>query len=188
MMPGRFDFISTRLAGLTVIRRKPLKDERGFFERLFCMEELCEAGLRKPIVQINRSLTRRDGTVRGMHFQYPPYAETKIVSCLRGEIFDVAVDIRQDSQTFLRWHGEVLSAGNNRSLLIPEGFAHGFQALTRDCEILYLVTAPYASTFEGGIHPEDKIVSVQWPLVISQMSEKDASQPCLGQDFAGIFP
>ena len=113
-MSERFDFISTPLAGLTVIQRKPMEDERGFFERLFCAEELREAGLHKPIVQINRSLTRRDGTVRGMHFQYPPHAETKIVSCLRGEIFDVAVDIRAGSPTFLRWHGEVLSAENDR--------------------------------------------------------------------------
>jgi dTDP-4-dehydrorhamnose 3,5-epimerase len=187
-MAERFDFISTQLAGLTVIQRKTMADERGFFERIFCTEELQKAGLQKPIVQINRSLTRRDGTVRGMHFQYPPHTETKIVSCLRGEIFDVAVDIRAGSPTFLRWHGEVLSAGNSRSLLIPDGFAHGFQALALDCEILYLVTAPYACTFEGGIHPEDKAVSIQWPLVISQMSEKDTSQPYIGQDFIGISP
>jgi dTDP-4-dehydrorhamnose 3,5-epimerase len=143
-MSGHFEVVSTPLAGLAVILRKPMRDERGFFERLFCQEELQTAGLTKPIVQINRSLTRKKGTVRGMHFQYPPHSEVKIVSCLKGEIFDVAVDIRSGSATCLRWHGELLSAENNRSMLIPEGFAHGFQTLSDDCELLYLHTAAYA--------------------------------------------
>lgn len=186
-MSPRFDLTSTPLEGLTIIQRKPIEDERGFFERLFCAEELSEAGLRKPIVQINRSVTRKPGTVRGMHFQYPPHAETKIVSCLKGEIFDVAVDIRLNSRTFLRWHGEVLSAENNRSLLIPEGFAHGFQTLTEDCEILYLVTAQYESVFENGIHPEDKSVSIRWPLTISHLSKKDRKQPYIDRNFEAII-
>lgn len=185
-MSNRLDLIATNLAGLTIVQRKPITDDRGFFERFFCEEELRKIGLQKHVVQINRSLTRKKGAVRGMHFQYPPQAEIKLVSCLKGEIFDVAVDIRSDSPTFLHWHGQVLSAENNLSLFIPEGFAHGFQALTDNCEILYLVTAPYASTLEGSIHPEDKAVSVQWPLAISQMSEKDVSQPFIGRDFPGI--
>jgi len=126
------------------------------------------------------------GAVRGMHFQYPPYAETKIVTCLKGEIFDVAVDIRSHSPTFLQWHSEVLSSENHRSLLIPEGFAHGFQTLTDDCEILYLVTAPYASSFEGGLHPEDPAVSVKWPCKISQISEKDSAHRYITESFVGV--
>lgn len=185
-MAARFELISTPLAGLTVIQRKPIIDERGFFERLFCYDELREAGLEKPIVQINRSLTRKKGTVRGIHFQYPPHAEMKIVSCLRGEIFDVAVDIRSGSETFLRWHGEVLSAENNRSLLVPEGFAHGFQTLSEDCEIIYFVTAPYTPSSEGAIHPEDSSVSVQWPVAVAQLSERDSSQRYIGRDFRGV--
>ena len=108
-------------------------DARGFLSRLFCAEELRAAGWTGPIAQINHTHTARKGTVRGMHFQYPPHAEMKLVSCLRGEVWDVAVDIRAGSQTFLRWHAEILSADNGRALLIPQGFAHGFQALTRRC-------------------------------------------------------
>jgi dTDP-4-dehydrorhamnose 3,5-epimerase len=186
MMSERFDFITTPLAGLTVIHRKPMEDERGFFERLFCTEELGEAGLHNPIVQINRSLTRRDGTVRGMHFQYPPHAETKIVSCLKGKIFDVAVDIRQDSQTFLRWHGEVLSAENNLSLLIPEGFAHGFQTLTDDCELLYLHTELYTPEAEGALNAHDARLDITWPRAITEMSDRDRSHPILDSAFVGV--
>jgi dTDP-4-dehydrorhamnose 3,5-epimerase len=185
-MAGRFDFISTPLAGLTVIQRKSIIDERGFFERLFCMDELCEAGIHKPIVQINRSLTRRAGAVRGMHFQYPPHAETKIVSCLRGEIFDVAVDIRAGSPTLLRWHGEVLSAANGKSLLIPEGFAHGFQTLTHDCELLYLHTELYTPEAEGALNAQDTRLGITWPTAILEMSDRDRSHSFMGTDFAGV--
>lgn len=182
----RFDLINTPLAGVAVIRRKPRQDDRGFFERLFCEEEFREASVRKRVVQINRSVTYRSGTVRGMHFQYPPCSEIKIVSCLRGEIFDVAVDIRSQSPTFLRWHGEVLSAENGRSLLIPEGFAHGFQTLTNDCELLYLHTALYAPKAEGALNPRDPRVGIIWPQAITDMSTRDRSQPLLREDFTGV--
>lgn len=186
-MSNRFDIKSTPLAGLVVIGRKPFEDERGFFERFFCAEELLEAGLCKPIVQINRSLTKKMGTVRGMHFQYPPHAETKIVSCLRGEIFDVAVDIRADSATFLRWHGERLSAENCKSLLIPEGFAHGFQTLTDECELLYFHTAPYTPKAEGALNARDPQLGISWPETIAEMSDRDRSHPFLNGDFAGVL-
>ena len=130
-MPGRFDFISTPLAGLTVIQRKPMEDERGFLERFFCAEELREAGINKPIVQINRSLTRRVGTVRGMHFQYPPHAETKIVSCLKGEILTLPwISVRVQPHSCAGTE-KCCPPTNRKSLLIPEGFAHGFQTLSR---------------------------------------------------------
>jgi len=135
---------------------------------------------------MNHSLTRKKGAVRGMHFQYPPHAETKIVMCMKGEIFDVAVDIRAGSPTFLHWHGEILSAENRKSLLVPEGFAHGFQTLGDDCEVVYFVTAPYEATFESAIHPNDPSIAVQWPSEISQLSQKDASQPFIHKDFRGV--
>jgi dTDP-4-dehydrorhamnose 3,5-epimerase len=185
-MSARFEFIPTPLAGLIVIRRKPMQDERGVFERFFCRQELQEAALHKPIVQINRSLTRRTGTVRGMHFQYPPHAEAKIVSCLKGEIFDVAVDIRTGSATFLRWHGEVLSAENHRSLLIPEGFAHGFQTLTDDCELLYLHTAEYMPQAEGALNARDPRLAITWPRAVGEMSDHDRLHPLLSSDFMGV--
>lgn len=185
-MSARFDFTPTPLAGLIVIRRKPIEDERGIFERVFCAEEMREAGLEKPIVQINHSLTRRKGTVRGIHFQYPPHTETKIVSCMKGEVFDVAVDLRTGSPTFLHWHGEVLSAKNGTSLLIPEGFAHGFQTLVDDCELLYFHTMPYTPHAEGALNAQDPLLGITWPHSIGDMSDRDRSHPFLSSDFEGI--
>jgi dTDP-4-dehydrorhamnose 3,5-epimerase len=139
----RFKFIPTPLAGVVVVQRQPVEDSRGFLSRVYCAKEFSAAGVEKPLAQINHTLTRHRGYVRGMHFQRPPHAETKFVTCLRGEVFDVAVDVRRDSPTFLRWHAELLSATNQRSLLISEGFAHGFQTLTENCELLYLHTSAY---------------------------------------------
>jgi dTDP-4-dehydrorhamnose 3,5-epimerase len=139
---ARFTVEATPLSGLKLIQRQKLEDSRGFFSRFFCAEELANAGFAQPVAQMNHTLTRRRGSVRGLHFQYPPHAEDKLVSCLHGEIFDVAIDIRRDSPTFLHWHAEKLSAENGRSLLIPKGFAHGFQALTDDAELLYVHSAP----------------------------------------------
>lgn len=188
MTTDRFSFHPTPLSGLAVIQRKPIEDDRGFFCRLFCAEEFREAGLRKPIAQINHTFTQGKGAVRGLHFQHPPYAEAKIVSCLRGEIFDVAVDLRKVSPTFLCWHGEILSAANRKSLLIPEGFAHGFQTLTEDCELIYLHTASYAPEAEGGVNVLDQRIGVAWPLVISELSERDRTHHMLAADFEGITP
>ena len=143
-------------------------------------------GLTKQIVQINRSLTRKRGTVRGMHFQFPPHAEVKIVSCLRGEIFDVAVDIRTGSPTFLQWHGEILSAGNRTSLYIPEGFAHGFQTLTPDCELLHLHTSAYAPHADGGLHPLDPRIGICWMEPVAEMSERDRSRQHITVSFTGV--
>ena len=178
--------IDTPIAGLKVIQRKPIEDARGYFSRFFCTEEFRLAGLNSRIAQINHSYSKTAGTVRGMHFQLPPHAESKFVSCIRGEIFDVAVDLRRNSPTFLKWHGEVLSAENQRSLLIPEGFAHGFQTLTDDCELLYLVSAVYAPTAEGGVSVQDPLLKIEWPLPISEMSDKDRKILFLPTAYAGI--
>lgn len=180
------DIVTTSLAGLQLVQRKRLEDARGYFSRLFCAEELAEAGFRLPVAQINQTLTRRQGAVRGLHFQHPPHAEDKFVSCLRGEIFDVAVDLRRDSPTFLRWHAEVLSASNQRSLLIPQGFAHGFQALSENCELLYLHSRPYAAQAEGALHVADPMLAIEWPLPVAELSARDAAHRYIDDTFRGI--
>ena len=134
----------------------------------------------QPVVEIEQ------GAVRGMHFQRPPHAEMKLVTCLHGVIWDVAVDLRAGSSTFLKWHAEELSAENRRALLIPEGFAHGFQALTDNCELLYLHSAPYAREAEAGLNPGDPMLSVVWPLAIAELSSRDAQHPMLNESFAGV--
>ena len=137
-------------------------------------------------MQINHTFTASRGTVRGIHFQYPPHTEIKFVSCLRGEVFDVAVDLRCNSPTFLCWHSEMLSADNHRTLVIPEGFAHGFQALSNDCEMLYLHTAAYQPDAEDGLNVRDPRLSIEWPLPIVELSQRDAGFPLLDETFAGV--
>lgn len=174
------------LAGLKVITRHRLGDSRGTFSRLFCSEELALAGWDKPIAQINHTVTPKIGTVRGMHFQHPPHSEMKLVTCLRGRIYDVAIDLRQGSPTILSWHGEILSVDNNRAMLIPEGFAHGFQALTDDVELLYCHSMPYAPGFEGGVHPTDPLLHIAWPMPIAKLSDRDVGHELLTDSFSGI--
>lgn len=183
---SRFTISDTPIGGLKLIERKQLADARGFFSRLFCSEELAAAGWFKPIAQINHTLTQRQGAVRGMHFQHPPHAEMKLVACLRGAVWDVAVDLRVGSPTFLHWHAEELSAVNHRALLIPEGFAHGFQALSNDCELLYLHTAAYAPGAEGGINPRDPELAINWPLAIAELSPRDAQYPMPNKEFTRL--
>ncbi|MDB4945199.1 MAG: dTDP-4-dehydrorhamnose 3,5-epimerase-like enzyme [Labilithrix sp.] len=187
-MSERFDIRDAPLAGLKVVGRKPRGDARGFLERMYCDDELAPILEGRSIAQINRTLTVRQGTVRGLHYQRPPHAETKLVSCIRGEIFDVAVDLRRGSPTFLMWHAEVLSAANGLTFFIPEGFAHGFQCLTGECELLYLHSARYAPGAEAGIHPEDPRVGIRWPAPIAELSARDASHPVLTPAFLGIEP
>jgi dTDP-4-dehydrorhamnose 3,5-epimerase len=182
----RFDFFPTALKGLFVVHRKPLEDERGFLDRIFCSKEFSELTLGKSPVQINHTLTRLAGTVRGMHFQHPPHAEAKLVTCLRGVVFDVAVDLRAESPTFLHWHGEILSESNFRSFFVPEGFAHGFQTLDGDSELLYLHSAAYCAEAEGGIHPQDSRVGIRWPREITYLSPRDAAHQFTADDFRGI--
>jgi dTDP-4-dehydrorhamnose 3,5-epimerase len=187
-MSDRFDILKTPLAGLCVLQRKPVGDSRGYLERLFSTEELQNLAPGKHIAQINHTLTVNRGTVRGMHYQHPPHAETKFVSCLRGEVFDVAVDLRHNSPTFLRWHAEVLSAGNHKTLVIPEGFAHGFQTLTDDCEMLYFHTAAYQPGAEGGLNVKDPRLAICWPLPVAELSPRDATHPLLDKAFTGVTP
>ncbi|MDN2566904.1 dTDP-4-dehydrorhamnose 3,5-epimerase family protein [Aquibium sp. A9E412] len=169
----RFAVHDTPLEGLKLIERRRHGDARGFFARLFCADELAALWPRGPVAQINQSFTAEAGTVRGLHFQTGPQAETKLVSCLAGAVFDVAVDVRPDSPTYLAWHGERLSADNMRSLLIPPGFAHGFQTLTEDCTLVYLHDRPHAPASEAGLNPLDPRLAVDWPLPVARLSERD---------------
>lgn len=184
----RFSFQKTTLADLWQVDRKPRGDARGSFSRFYCADEFAAIGLTKPLVQINHSSSRNRGTIRGLHFQHPPRAETKIVTCLSGAIFDVAVDLRQGSPTFLAWYGIELSAENFRSLVIPAGFAHGFQTLQDNSEIIYLVTAEYAADLEDGVNPFDPAVGVSWPLDVADMSERDAKRPFIDRAQAAAIP
>jgi len=185
-MSGRSEITDTELTGLKVIRRTPVGDSRGFLERLFCADELGALMVQQTIVQINHTLTAKRGTVRGMHFQHPPHGEMKFVSCLRGEIFDVAVDLRRGSATFLRWHAERLGDKSQRTLFIPQGFAHGFQTLTDHCELLYFHTAAYRPDAEGGLNPRDPRLEILWPSEITHLSPRDASHPMLTREYAGV--
>lgn len=185
-MSKRFDVQETPLPGLRLIRRNPLADQRGYLERLFCEDELADLIGDRRIVQINHTLTGRQGVVRGMHFQSPPGAEMKMVTCLRGSVFDVAVDVRQGLPTFLQWHAQVLSADNHCTFVIPEGYAHGFQTLSTDCEMLYFHTNAYSPAAEGGLNPRDPALAIEWPLEIADMSERDGSHPPVAEGFRGV--
>lgn len=186
-MPSRLSLSNTELEGLVVLTRAAAGDSRGQFERLFCTKELTELLGGRSIVQINRSFTSAAGTVRGMHLQYPPAAEMKFVSCTRGEVFDVAVDLRRGSKTFLKWHAQRLSPGTHTTLVIPEGFAHGFQTLTDDCEMLYLHTAPFTPESESGINPFDPRLAVCWPLEVTEISDRDSQLATVTDEFLGVL-
>lgn len=183
---SQFSILDTSIVGLKVIERKAIGDSRGFLARIFCADQLKSAGWQKPIAQVNQTVTKKRGTVRGMHFQNTPHTEMKLVSCLQGEILDVAVDLRKNSPTFLQWHAEKLSSENFRALLIPEGFAHGFQALTEDCELIYIHSAPYNSAAEAGLRPNDPALSIPWPLDFYEISARDSGHPLLNSEFIGI--
>jgi len=176
----------TSLQDAFIIEPEPFKDDRGLFARVFCQHELQNILNGKNIVQINHSLTRQKGALRGMHFQYPPKAEIKMVKCLGGSIFDVMIDLRKGFHTFMKWHGEVLTAKNMRMMFIPEGFAHGFQTLEKDCEVLYLHTEFYDPEHEGGVRYNDPKINISWPLNVTDISEKDQNHALLSTDFEGL--
>ena len=185
-MSSLFDVLDTPLPRLKLIQRKPICDHRGYLERMFCAEELQSLIPGKHIVQINHTLTAKLGAVRGLHFQQPPNAETKVVSCLRGEVFDVAVDLRQGSPTFLRWHAEILTANNHKTLLIPEGFAHGFQTLTENCELLYFHTGAYQPSAVAGLNAQDPKLKIRWPTAVTELSPRDAAHPFVTIGLIGV--
>ncbi|GAA0916325.1 dTDP-4-dehydrorhamnose 3,5-epimerase [Rothia nasimurium] len=177
----------TALAGLHVIRTDPMRDERGRFVRTFCEDELTPIRPGIHWQQANLSATHGRGAIRGMHFQHPPASELKLVRCLRGRVFDVAVDLRAGSPTFLQWHGEELSEDNERMLLIPEGFAHGFQLLEDHAELLYMHSAAYSPEHDGRIRFDEPRVGIAWPLATGIVSARDLATPPLTNDFPGVI-
>lgn len=183
-----FTFIETNLEGLWVIEPKPFKDNRGSFFRVFCKETYEEIGFEGEFVQINHSINAKKGTIRGLHFQYPPFSETKLVRCINGKVFDVVVDIRKDSPTFLKHFSIELSKDNQKSLLIPKGFAHGFQTLEDNSELIYHHTNYYTPNSEGGIRYDDPMLNIDWKLLSSSLhiSERDQSYDWLDKTFKGI--
>lgn len=170
---------ATPIAGVYVVERTAHGDDRGFLERLFCRDALQAAGWEKPVAQINHTMTRHAGTVRGMHFQHPPHAEMKLVTCVAGEIWDVAVDLRPESPTFLQWHAECLSAANGRGIVIPVGCAHGFQSLTDNCSLIYAHTAAYVPASEDGVRHDDPALAIAWPLAPRHLSPRDLGHPLI---------
>ncbi|ATR82377.1 dTDP-4-dehydrorhamnose 3,5-epimerase [Pseudomonas sp. HLS-6] len=174
------------LGGLFRVEHRRHEDERGAFARLFCEGSLQAFGQPFHIRQINHSCTVGRGSVRGLHYQNAEQPEAKYITCLRGEVWDVVVDLRPASPTFLQWHAEHLCAGDGRSLLIPAGFAHGFQVLSEGAELLYLHSADYAPQHEGGLSVHDPRLSIAWPLPVKNLSTRDAGHLWLDDRFAGV--
>lgn len=177
---------STPLAGLYEIRHTPVGDARGRFTRLFCEQELAVIRPNLHFTQINLSETHGRGTLRGMHYQKPPVAEAKLIRCLRGRVFDVAVDLRVGSPTFLHWHALELAEDNDRAVFIPEGFAHGFQTLTDEAHLLYMHTEPWTSECEAGVRHDDPRLAIVWPLAVTTVSERDRGYALIDDAFAGV--
>ena len=180
------NFEPTGLAGSYVVNIFPVEDSRGWFVRTFCKNEFEKIGHKDEWVQMNHSCTNDAGTIRGMHFQKMPYSEIKLVRCIAGSIFDVIVDLRKTSDTFLKWFGIELSAENKKMIYIPEGFAHGFQTLTDNCQLIYNHTALYTPGFEGGIRYDDEMIGIQWPKPVTNISERDNNHPLLNSFFEGL--
>jgi dTDP-4-dehydrorhamnose 3,5-epimerase len=179
-------FTALPLAGAYTVDVQAFSDERGWFARVWCKNEFGEIGHTKEWVQMNHSVSYAKGTLRGMHFQHPPFREIKMVRCIAGAVMDVIVDIRQGSPTFLQWQAVELSAENNRMIYIPEGFAHGFQTLQDNSALIYHLTEFYTPGAEGGIRYDDPLVDIQWTLPVSIISQRDAGHPLLGHKFKGI--
>lgn len=179
-------FTETRLPGAFILDIERRGDERGFFARTFCQHEFARHGLQYDVAQCNLSYNHRGGTVRGLHFQFPPAAETKLVRCTRGAILDVIVDLRPESPTYLQHVAVELSADNRRALFVPERFAHGYQTLEDDTETVYQVGEFYTPEAEGGLRHDDPRLGIAWPRPPQDLSDKDRAWPLLEQTEAGL--
>ncbi len=179
-------FTETTLKGSYLVGLEPVADERGWFVRTWCKNEFAEIGLSAQWVQLNHSYTSQTGTLRGMHYQLPPFSEIKLVRCIAGAVYDVIIDLRKDSPTFLQWFGTTLSAANKNMIYIPGGFAHGFQALHDDCELIYHHAQFYTPGVEGGIKYDEPKVNIEWPLPVAAISDRDKAHPFLNDNFKGI--
>ncbi|MGF1597363.1 MAG: dTDP-4-dehydrorhamnose 3,5-epimerase family protein [Acidimicrobiales bacterium] len=180
-------FTETELPGVWLIEIQPIEDERGFFARSYCRDELAAHGLEPIEAQANMSHNPRAGTLRGMHLQLPPAAEVKLVRCTRGAVHDVVVDCRPGSPTRWRSFGVELSADDRRALYVPRGFAHGYQTLVDDTDVFYQVSVPYAPGHEVGLRFDDPDLGLVWPHPVTMMSEKDRTWPLLSDDGADRF-
>ncbi len=178
-------FTETPLKGAYIVETKPFTDDRGLFARTFCKNEFQQIGHTKEFVQFNHSVTTHKGSLRGMHYQLPPFSEIKLIRCIRGKVFDVIIDIREGSPTFLKHFSIELSEDNLLSLYIPEGFAHGFQTLEDNAQLIYHHTSFYQPGYEGGIRFSDPAVGINWPLQVTRISEKDSKYEFLN-NFNGI--
>jgi dTDP-4-dehydrorhamnose 3,5-epimerase len=179
-------FIPSPLKDCYEIQLEPRGDSRGWFARFYCKSEFEAIKHQNEWVQMNHSFTKVKGTIRGMHYQVQPFSEIKLVRCIAGTVFDVVVDLRKDSLSFLKWFGFELSAGKKNMVYIPKGFAHGFQTLTDDCELTYLHTEYYMPKAEAGIRFDDPAVGIQWPIPVSDLSDRDKNHFYLDQHFKGV--
>jgi dTDP-4-dehydrorhamnose 3,5-epimerase len=179
-------FTPIPLKGSYHIHLTPFADDRGWFARTYSKDEFAEIGFNSEWVQMNHSYTAEKGTIRGMHYQESPHKEIKLVRCIRGSVFDVIIDLRKDSESFLKWYGVELSDNRKSMMYIPEGFAHGFQTLTADCELLYNHSSYYVPGVEKGIRYNDPKVNISWPLGVTKISERDANHPSISGNFNGI--
>ena len=174
---------STPLNGAYIIKLKKKNDKRGFFSRIFCSKEFLKKKLEKNFVQFNYSFSKQKHTLRGMHYQIPPFAETKLIKCIKGEIFDVILDLRINSKTFGKSFSTVLSANNKKMIYVPKGFAHGFLTLKKNSEVLYFVTSPYKKTHEKGVRFNDPKFCIHWPNSPKIISNKDLKLPLFNQEW-----
>ena len=172
-------FEDTPLKGLKIVRMEPIEDSRGHFARSYCVDEFANAGIDYKILQINQSLNLKKGTIRGMHWQNAPHQETKLMSCAQGRIFDVAVDLRQDSPTYLQWFGIELTERQDTLLYVPKGFAHGYQALTDNALAVYSVGVAYNPESADGMRHDDPAVGIDWPIKDAILSDRDRQWPLI---------
>ena len=179
-------FKETSLKGSYVLTFEPIEDQRGWFARTYCKNEFLAIGHTKEWVQMNHSFTKQKATVRGMHYQRSPYGEIKLVRCIAGSVYDVIIDLRADSASYLQYFGIELSAVNKKMIYIPEGFAHGFQALSNDAELLYNHSQFYLPGVEAGVKYNDPAINIKWPLELTNISERDNSHPFIDANFKGL--
>ncbi len=172
-------FQKTKIKDVYIIEPELKTDERGYFGRFFCKKELAEIGVNFDIVQINRSLNKKKGTLRGIHFQKHPKSEDKIVQCISGAIYDVAVDLRRDSETYGQWASVELTQDNKKMFLIPKGCAHGFQSLEENSEILYFISEFYSPEYESGVRYNDSLLNIKWPIKNPIILERDKNWPLI---------
>lgn len=183
---NRFEKIITPIKDLFVLKNSRIGDDRGYISRLFCADLFEAYGWSMPLMQVNFTNTSKKGTVRGFHFQHYPFEEFKLIRCLSGQVYDVALDLRRDSDTFLQSYAQILTADNNMNFLIPPGVAHGYQSLTNNVQLLYFHSQQYSPDHEGGVNPLDPVIGLSWPENISKISKKDSERQYLSASFKGV--